>query len=226
MKNTGLVWLLLVGIMVTGGFVGCRTASVENREPNKTPVNGRFRGPNGRKVPDITVGNKEPMAPLVPITQSIINLAENSGKRIDSFQYYISAPITLERNTTERSMEITYLGEGLSHIKNSTEQISIATGTKGVFYKDTKNPNSYVLEICFDNDNKKNTLRFMRYQQEPYFYLVCNRFDNGTPIITYGNEDYTLIVTGNTPYLLIRYKEDRRSNVPIIRQPTGRPIHP
>ncbi|GHV87904.1 hypothetical protein AGMMS50267_02640 [Spirochaetia bacterium] len=201
MKRTGLIWLLLAGIMAAGVFVGCKS-NPEPVEPEEI-------------VPEVT----PPEIPLVPITQEIIERVIKNGKDIKSFQYYISASITLEKEKQAELVKINNRGEGM--LQKTFIRIQIEEGTKGVLKNNSGVVTGYGLEICFDEDDKK-TLLFRKNSKGTQFDLVHTA---GAESIVYGGERYQVRMGENNPHLLIRYKEEINSQ-PAVQRVMGRSISP
>jgi hypothetical protein len=160
--------------------------------------------------------------PLVPLTQDIIDRAKKEGMRPKDIQYYISTPLTLEKTTKDEYVRINK-GDVLSDKKYNPVQIQIGKETKGTITAlgllNKNDPNSYYLEICFDNDDTNKTLRFKKNSTGTQFDLV---YENPEKIF-YGGEPYQITMIGNNPHLLIKYKEEV-SSYAITQRATGRDI--
>jgi hypothetical protein len=241
MKRTGLVWLLLTGIMVTGAFLGCKTTKVDVKVSGRDLSTSHIDVENVAKfnlvleeLDNVTVepGPGAPPPPnvsetsLVPITQDIISLVINSGKALKDFQYYLSGAIALEHDgLPESSIEINK-GEGLAKVIYVPVIISIDGGTKGVlktlWVDDVNDPRvAHKFAVCFGENNDER-LHFEENATGTRFDLV---YDKSSQSIVYGGKPYRLRImsANNPPYLLIRYKEET-SVQPVIRQVPGRSV--
>jgi hypothetical protein len=212
MKRTGLVWLLLTGIMVTGVFGS-------GKKDNAAPSSSASSAAGTSQEETNTTNGEENPVPLVPITQDIIYRLVRNGLNIKGLQYYISSSIILENEKKTEVIEINNKGEGVLRATSIQREIRIDKETKGVLKNDPGSSNSYAFEVCFDEDYR-NSLFFKRNSAGTRFDLV---YDTGTQSITYGQERYQLRMDEDSPHLLIKYKEETSSE-PNIQQVSGRSV--
>ncbi len=159
-------------------------------------------------------------ASIVPVTDEIISQV---GERVDSFQYYVSRTIVLNRTDNQTDGSIV---KGKARIVNKMEKnkVTIKKSTPGVLlrYRDlnSESKGEYVLSVSFEEDDKY-FLQFFRYNNRPNAHYNLAVTDNDNKILFYGGEPYqysfptkksplSLIglgkqkVDGEAPYLLIK----------------------
>jgi hypothetical protein len=160
-------------------------------------------------------------AGLRPITREMVLRISHGGGSIKDLQYYISAQLTLEIERVVQEVDINSRGEGLYREITTRGRIIIDKETGGVLkniYRD--DGGSLILEIAFDEDDDGYTLLFREHQREPYFSLIC---DGAGGAVNYGGERYRADFSGEAPYLLVAFTEERLET-PEVRRLRGRTV--
>jgi hypothetical protein len=196
--------------MAAGMLPGCQTQ--KTRQPDTQEV----------EPPETQEAEPPSGISLVPLTREIIELVKETGADINDFQYYISTTIELENERSRKSIEVDKDGSVIIRNISIPQRIKINKETKGKYVIAIPNTNDpTVLEICFDEENEKNTLFFRVNPNGTYFELLCT----GKPLTTkYGKETYNLSIQRDTyddpspPQLFIKFGEIEftRPNIQIV----------
>ncbi|GHV05919.1 hypothetical protein FACS189485_13620 [Spirochaetia bacterium] len=161
----------------------------------------------------------EPAIPLRPISRDIIQMARENGADLKDFQFYISETIELVNEKNAKSIDVDQDGSVIVRTITMPKKIRINKETMGKYIVAIPSQNDPTLfEICFDENNEKNTLFFRMNPDGTCYELLYT----GIPLTTkYGKETYNLSIPGSTnlalPRLLIRMNEKvlTRSDVQV-----------
>jgi hypothetical protein len=167
--------------------------------------------------------------PLRPISQDIIDLVKGSGVNINNFQYYISSTIEIKLERTTRSVDVDRDGNVIVRNISMPSEIRINKETKGTYIISIPNQdNPTVIEICFDDDDKKNTLFFKANPDGTCFELM---YTEEPQTIKYGGRMYDLSFPSPSeesspipPQLLIKFDE-RTADRPTTQVVPGSSIN-
>jgi len=156
--------------------------------------------------------------PLRPIDEEIVSQVLESGDSLRMLQYYISDTVNLIRGSLIHNVEIRN-GAGLRRERSATGEIVIQKGTAGVLVNSFFNSEGRrILAVSFDDANDRDVLFFLWSPNDRRFNLD---YDIESRLVGYGDQQYQVVFSDETPHLLISFTEERTHD-PFERVIQGR----
>lgn len=195
----------IIGLFCAALFCGCVLFGCASKKPVPAP-----------EPPPVV--EAKPVYPLRPIDQNIVDQVLESGDSLKMLQYYISDTVTLAKESLRQDMEVRD-GAGLRREVSASGQIVIKKETAGILARSFYGPDKRrVLAVSFDETSDRDTLFFMWNPAQGRFTLD---YDIESRLAGYGDQKYLVSFSGDTPYLLIRFSEEK-ANKPSERVIRGR----